>query len=1737
MKKFLALALLLCTALHADVIKPISYQATPPNFSDKYDDPNRNKLTDGISSPENRILWSIKKNNKKPVVIDFTFAEPVALDGVTIFYSRQQKSYGIKRINVFGSGADDSQFALGHVILDQPYQIPEGQKQGETEKETIKLDPSRRAEKVRVEIIGNASNLALHEIEFTGSTEIAQVVTQEKGLAANPLQKYASSRQDGLKVAQTDGFYILENNSVMYIVDPANCGRVQLAYDKKNKFNFIKYAAKDDFGGMFNDRFWPGGYDVRDMFRDIPYQAEMVGNNAVRVTADGKSGIFTNVTVEKTYRLEADSPVLRVDYKVTNDQANVVPLQYGLWLMGGVGSEQAFELVFPGVYRMERYPNKPQRVYSTHASAPWCAAVTGDGKGLAFICDFELMKMFSFWSNSTVSSTMECRLGIYAINANDSLHTSFFLVPFAGLGVPDQVNPVMAGCLNLPEESASPSPPPLKLLPLKPGEYQVTVEAGKLSKGQLEFQTVHQTIIRGTGEVAEISYPLNFTGGTWVIRVKATSHGQEVFSMTGSTVYKRGSGTYPLPAAGVKRPESGVEEKKLDLNFNSLAVETPHIKWAKPYAGGKPKVLGVTYQKGGIRDLVETAQRFDLDLTTNYIAGQWALSGFTTSLNENDCYNELAKQLKNKFDCIVVSSWVWDKMPGGVRNEILRQVREGSGLILIAPEEHPEELAKFFKLLPVKRHLTGPWSSTTSHPITEGIPFKALPPTRGLPYETSGQVLAKLGEHPLLSVFEYGKGKVVAAAWAVDGRDRSDYHRRNAQPAVLPLMLFNLPQDIDYHYWEYHISLLAKMIYWSTGSNTNINGKELQASPGKLTFNLSATKKQDVTAELTIRDKYSQEVLTQKKSLSLNPGANSCEIDFSALSAHGLHLADLIIRGEKGVEWWGSAEFINRRPLHIEKLNLTEKIYRKDESLKGKVVLSETGEVRVTLFDSFGNEFARATGSDFELPLRDCRTLTCKLVVECDGDRLEKDLMLYGKPDPRRMKVIFIRQILSQCGIQAFLIPEYQKRLIELGGNGLVAFHTDTDFELQEARKLNLPILCSPSQASAGGKFPFDRNAKIKSKFDLIRKPCLSAPGFKEGLAAKSAAGNHYEQYGVLFRLGSDEANSIVNWEGCFSPDCQREFRKWLQGQYGSLEALNQSWMTSYKSWDEVYAMTSDEVRNHPSYAPWLDHRTFNDWNHADAIGYIVKGMKQANPELRFAMSGTQDANAFNAWDWYRLMQHFEALQGYMGEQMTMQRCFARDSLIWQSCNGYDRSRESLDMEVLRRIMQGVSGFSIYSGRIYVNPDYTFPKAALDLKAVFERYGQGRGEAIINSEFVSCPIALLYSPASIKMDWILDSDDIRRGAVQGYRNIFGDLGLTYDYVASTQLETSDILSKYKILVLPMTAALSDKEAEAIRRFVRSGGTVIADMAPGAFDIHGKKNAQMPLDDVFGLKTGNWQFVKGDARLEWQNETPLPLKAFDNGVTLTTATAQAFVSLDGKKYPAVAINRFGQGQAIYFGCTLPNIISEWAEMRFTANNQKHFNKVKDFFKVLTDQAQIKPQALVPGLIATEQATRRNGPAYIIGVARNPAQTANLDPKPQVRTVNLDGSYHIYDLLERKYLGSGDKFDYEFGPTTQSAFVLIPYKVEKPTAKLQQQGSQLTADITANAQTNSWADHHYYVELIQPDGKANPAYTEVVFGKANQAQYQCTLPQNAAKGEWQLRVTEILTGEQTITTFQY
>jgi len=127
------------------------------------------------------------------------------------------------------------------------------------------------------------------------------------------------------------------------------------------------------------------------------------------------------------------------------------------------------------------------------------------------------------------------------------------------------------------------------------------------------------------------------------------------------------------------------------------------------------------------------------------------------------------------------------------------------------------------------------------------------------------------------------------------------------------------------------------------------------------------------------------------------------------------------------------------------------------------------------------------------------------------------------------------------------------------------------------------------------------------------------------------------------------------------------------------------------------------------------------------------------------------------------------------------------------------------------------------------------------------------------------------------------------------------------------------LSPYKLVVVPADYVMDAASAKAIRDYVSAGGTVLMTAFSAKVDEHGQWfNTLLPgrLSDVFGLKTNAFYNIPGALGFQ------LGGASIETGVhhyevlEPSTATVAARFTNTADHTPAVTINRFGKGNAIY-----------------------------------------------------------------------------------------------------------------------------------------------------------------------------------------------------------------------------
>jgi hypothetical protein len=182
------------------------------------------------------------------------------------------------------------------------------------------------------------------------------------------------------------------------------------------------------------------------------------------------------------------------------------------------------------------------------------------------------------------------------------------------------------------------------------------------------------------------------------------------------------------------------------------------------------------------------------------------------------------------------------------------------------------------------------------------------------------------------------------------------------------------------------------------------------------------------------------------------------------------------------------------------------------------------------------------------------------------------------------------------------------------------------------------------------------------------------------------------------------------------------------------------------------------------------------------------------------------------------------------------------------------------------------------------------------IKALKETFDEIQGpisEILVdpNTQCSSDPIGIYYSHPSVQVGWSMDAIThgktwIKRlGSIDNENQSQGvlrkvwcktleDLGYQYDFISYLDVKEGriDLNNKFKVIVLPKTICLSEREAEVFNEFVKKGGTLIADYLCGLTDEHGKGRRKGALDDLFGISRDEDRgYLDGDGLTELDAE--------------------------------------------------------------------------------------------------------------------------------------------------------------------------------------------------------------------------------------------------------------------------
>ena len=1270
----------------------------------------------------------------------------------------------------------------------------------------------------------------------------------------------------GVRMTQVDSPYF------SITVNPLG-GRFWSIYSKPLKAELVDPSQE----GSGTENVWNVGKS-RFFLRGKPFtvSAEKFPDRAVVTSVGNHQGGGINfLRVKKSYTLWKDAAKITIDYDLENIADAMSPLAYGFWFHHMIGEHKVKnDFFYPTTHGIVRItPDKrPTDTWQFRGSRGWLgSADPKTGRGAAITMAYPRLKVLYTWFQGCNVPTTEWRFEMVTIDAGHSFRTRAEVLPFTGLKKISGAGGGLVGELRGADVETEKTSVPVeaRVHNASAGTVEAEVMVRQAPKGAWQSRGTQTLVFDAPATVK--SFPFTVKGPD------ETLQEIEVILRSGKKELARLNGFVNFGGAEEKWAVSPLEEKLLDersrvelLGFNHVN-STPHIPWAKPLPGGKIKTLVLT-QNDSILEVGEMAQRLDMDFTVPYLyatgrhkslSPMYRLGDYFGMLSVSDIDANLKRAMGKKHDLIIIAGLPWGYFNAAQQKAITTKVKQGAGLVYIGPEK-PDAFMPL-KKVSGRQTVSGLPKAVKQHFATQGIPFELFEPGPVRRFAApAAQVLAAVKGVPYLVEGRYGKGKTFFLTYP------ASFGRFDGQAGFTPNFK---PEYADHKApYELYYSLIAKLALAATGRTPALTF-EPRFTPEGIMLKVDSPDARQVTVTAAVRDRFMAERASQTSQLTLKKGSGEFRIA-PALKLHaGPQLLDVIVRDKKSgaVLNWGSWSASTPAPARIAGIVLDRKAYDAGEKVNYLVSCKGTFPgvtVKALLIDSFGRAFpakavpaAEAVKGEMKIDDRLCsRFNTLRVTLHFNGeeiDRRETSFIVRPADKARTQQGFEVGTWLSGDGPRAHLWPLYAGFLHKYGIDTVIANWGTMQTTFPIRHNLNPTRLNHLGITRCAEPLEY---AKTGNKRLLVRKPCLSDPAFLEKNRAEfEKLGKADRVYGLRFYWMGDE-QSITGYGGtptdfCFSEHCLKLFREFLKKKYGTLDRLNREWNSSFTAWEKVLPLTKDEVwkNGEKSVAGWADHLEFMDSRLEDVARIMFKTLRKNDPGAKTSMSGTQPATAYGGMDWSRLMKHFDGLMNYaLGGQFEIQRSLrpGAELMPWQF--GYAGRGSSYSIwHALFTGMRGAFGFAWPS---LCNPDGT---PARQLKAVQRPFGiikAGAGDHWINNLRERPRTAILYSQSSIRAAFIEKRHRSRNTSFDKFNLLLRHCGYNFTYITSEQLEAGVLLKgDWKNLILPDSGAMSDKEVEMVKAFVKKGGCVYAEGIPARRYANCRLRSTPALAEIFKVK--------------------------------------------------------------------------------------------------------------------------------------------------------------------------------------------------------------------------------------------------------------------------------------------
>ena len=380
----------------------------------------------------------------------------------------------------------------------------------------------------------------------------------------------------------------------------------------------------------------------------------------------------------------------------------------------------------------------------------------------------------------------------------------------------------------------------------------------------------------------------------------------------------------------------------------------------------------------------------------------------------------------------------------------------------------------------------------------------------------------------------------------------------------------------------------------------------------------------------------------------------------------------------------------------------------------------------------------------------------------------------------------------------------------------------------------------------------------------FMRTPSLSDPGALAVITTRLAdmVTKYRADHPLFYNLGDEPgiADLAAAWDFDLSPVALDAMRAWLRSRFGTLDALNRQWGTGYADWQQVQPQltTAATARTDGNWSAWADWKAWMDESFARAVRAGTDAVHAADPAALAGLEGGQ-VPGWGGYDYGLLSGAVDVMEIYDNAANIDIALSLNPNLVVLTTSGTSGQAR----ELWRNRLRGTRGLVLWDETDAVVHDNGAPgpRGLVD-GPVWRALAGPDATRFAAGQVHPDGVAVLYSQASFRTQWMLDhaakgdrwterdaeaegQDTPWRVSLRGVQSALAHLALRGRWTTPDRLAATLHEPGVSVLLLPHVVALGDEDVATIEAFRAGGGTVLADVRPGAFDEHSRRRAAPP----------------------------------------------------------------------------------------------------------------------------------------------------------------------------------------------------------------------------------------------------------------------------------------------------